>query len=179
MAARAVSLGDTGAAAPEKWEPGLGTGDAHVLFTVHTIGVDECTDAIETLRSCLDRHGLSVVSEQRGERLADRKEHFGYADGFGQPAVRGMGDPTFGEGSEGSFHHWHGLPVGEIFHGHVDADGYPAPGPAAPFNRNGTYKVWRKLHEDVATFRSWVGEQAEDAGCGRAAPSGQAHRPVA
>ena len=161
MAARAVSLGDTGAAAPEKWEPGLGTGDAHVLFTVHTIGVDECTDAIETLRSCLDRHGLSVISEQRGERLADRKEHFGYADGFGQPAVKGIGDPTFGEGSEGSFHHWHGLPVGEIFHGHVDADGYPAPGPAAPFNRNGTYKVWRKLHEDVATFRSWVGEQAK------------------
>ncbi len=72
-----------------------------------------------------------------------------------------MGDPAFGEGSEGSFHRWHGLPVGEIFHGHVDADGYPAPGPAAPFNRNGTYKVWRKLHEDVATFRSWVAEQAK------------------
>jgi Dyp-type peroxidase family len=71
-----------------------------------------------------------------------------------------MGDPAFGEGSEGSFHHWHGLPVGEIFHGHVDADGYPAPGPAPPFNRNGTYKVWRKLHEDVATFRSWVAGQA-------------------
>ena len=109
---------------------------------------------------CVERHGLSVVSEQRAERLPDRKEHFGYADGFGQPSVEGQGDPAFGEGSAGSFHHWHGLPIGEIFHGHVDADGYPSDGPGAPFDRNGTYKVWRKLHEDVATFRSWTAAQA-------------------
>ena len=36
------------------------------------------------------------------------------------------------------------------------------PGPRArgPFDRDGTFKVWRKLHEDVATFRTWTTEQA-------------------
>ena len=44
------------------------------------------------------------------ERLPDRKEHFGYADGVGQPALEGVGDPVFGEGDVGMFHHWHGAP---------------------------------------------------------------------
>ena len=34
MAARAELLGDRGPSAPEHWEPGLGTGEAHVLVTV-------------------------------------------------------------------------------------------------------------------------------------------------
>ena len=102
-----------------------------------------------------------MVTEQRGERLPDRQEHFGYADGVGQPSVSGNGDLAFGEGDVGMFQRWHGLPVGEIFHGRVDADGYPASGPAAPFHVDGTYKVWRKLHEDVATFRTWVADQAQ------------------
>ena len=35
MAARAERLGDRGPSAPEHWEPGLGTGEAHVLVTVY------------------------------------------------------------------------------------------------------------------------------------------------
>ena len=116
--------------------------------------------ALDRLHACLDAHGLRVVTEQRAERLPDRKEHFGYADGVGEPVLQGVGGSVFGEGHVGTFHHWHGLPIGELFHGHIDADGYPAPGPAAPFDRDGTFKVWRKLHEDVATFRTWTTEQA-------------------
>ena len=39
MAARAEFLGDVGDSAPEHWEPGLGTGEAHVLVTLY--GVDD------------------------------------------------------------------------------------------------------------------------------------------
>ena len=39
MAGRARQLGDRGPSAPEHWEAGLGTGEAHVLATVY--GVDE------------------------------------------------------------------------------------------------------------------------------------------
>ena len=39
MAARAHLLGDVGESAPEHWEAGLGTGEAHVLVTLY--GIDE------------------------------------------------------------------------------------------------------------------------------------------
>ncbi len=160
MAARASTLGDTGSSDPSQWEEGLGTGDAHVLFTIHATSAEHERIALDRLHACLDAHGLRVVTEQRAERLPDRKEHFGYADGVGEPVLQGVGGAVFGEGHVGTFHHWHGVPIGELFHGHIDADGYPAPGPAAPFDRDGTFKVWRKLHEDVATFRTWTTEQA-------------------
>ena len=37
MAARAHLLGDRGPAAPERWEAGLGTGEAHVLVSVWAV----------------------------------------------------------------------------------------------------------------------------------------------
>lgn len=160
MSARAELLGDTGRADPHEWDAGLGTGEAHILFTVNAIGDDECRAAVDELTASLARHGATVVCEQRGQRLPDRKEHFGYTDGVGQPSLTGTGDPVRGEGGLGTFHHWHGVPVGEMFHGHVDADGYPSPGPADPFGKGGIYKVWRKLHEDVPTFRRWIADQA-------------------
>ncbi len=160
MAARASILGDSGRSDPSRWEAGFGTGEIHMLCTTHGATSEALEASISRLRDCFDRHEMRVVTEQRGERLPDRQEHFGYADGVGQPSIAGVGDPAFGEGDVGMFRRWHGLPVGEIFHGHVDADGYPGSGPARPFHLDGTYKVWRKLHEDVATFRAWIAEQA-------------------
>ena len=160
MAARAAVLGDTGLSDPARWDAGFGTGEIHLLCTTHGTTSEALDASVSRLRACFDRHAMRVVTEQRGERLPDRLEHFGYADGVGQPSVAGVGDPAFGEGDVGMFRRWHGLPAGEIFHGHVDADGYPASGPARPFHLDGTFKVWRKLHEDVATFRTWIEEQA-------------------
>ena len=160
MAARAAILGDSGRSDPSQWEVGLGTGEIHMLCTTHGATSEALAASVSRLHACFDRHAIRVVTEHRGERLPDRQEHFGYVDGVGEPSIAGVGDPAFGEGDVGMFRRWHGLPVGEIFHGHVDADGYPAAGPARPFHLDGTYKVWRKLHEDVATFRAWVADQA-------------------
>jgi len=158
MAARATILGDVGRSAPERWDEALGTGAAHLLFTVNAVDERACEAAVRVLRQSLDRHGSTVLADQRGRRLPDRKEHFGYTDGVGQPSITGA---LGWRRAARRVHHWLGVPVGEIFHGYVDADGYPAPGPAAPFGTGGTFKVWRKLHEDVATFRRWIAEQAE------------------
>jgi Dyp-type peroxidase family len=160
MAARAETLGDTGRSDPNEWDAGLGTGQAHLLFTVNAVEDHACAAAVAELTTSLRRHGATVVCEQRGRRLPDRKEHFGYTDGVGQPSLVGTGDPSPGEGDLGTFRHWHGVPVGEMFHGHPDADGYPSPGPSEPFGTGGTYKVWRKLHEDVPAFRRWITEQS-------------------
>ena len=45
MAARAERLGDRGPSAPEHWEPGLGTGEAHVLVTVYAVDDERLDDA--------------------------------------------------------------------------------------------------------------------------------------
>ena len=41
MAARAEFLGDVGDSAPEHWEAGLGTGEAHVLVTLYAVDADD------------------------------------------------------------------------------------------------------------------------------------------
>ena len=65
MAARAATLGDTGKSDPSQWEEGLGTGDAHVLFTIHATSAEHERTALDSLHACLDAHGLRVVTEQR------------------------------------------------------------------------------------------------------------------
>ncbi len=160
MAARSSLLGDTGRSAPSTWEGGLGTGEAHILFTINAASARQLDDAVDQLVEICAANDVTVVSDQRGARLPDRKEHFGYTDGIGQPAVDGTDDPVKGEGDLTLLHQWRGLPVGEFFHGHIDGDGHPSPGPAPPFERDGTFKVWRKLHEDVPVFRQWVAAES-------------------
>jgi Dyp-type peroxidase family len=164
MAARADLLGDTGSCAPSTWEEGFGTGAAHVLVTTHALDPTALSERLDQLRVLAVAHGVGILSEHQGARLPDSKEHFGYVDGIGQPALANSGVPTYGEGDVGMFERWHNVPAGEIFHGHIDDDGYPSPAPPAPFGHNGTFVVWRKLQQDVARFRTWIHEQASSLG---------------
>ena len=160
MRHRAPILGDVDDAGPDRWDDGLGSDEVHLLYTVNAQDDDALARALDELRAAIDAHGAAIVCTHYGRRLPDRKEHFGYADGVGQPAIEGVGDPVRGQGDQISPRTWQGLPLGEIFHGFVDDDGDPAPGPSAPFDVGGTFKVWRKLYEDVAAFRTWVAQQA-------------------
>ena len=55
----------------------------------------------------------------------------------------------------------------------------PAPAPPAPFDRNASFMVWRKLHQDVAGFRAQLAEQAQRLRARRGARRGQAGRALA
>lgn len=164
MRHRAPLLGDVDDAHPDHWDDGLGSGAAHLLFTVNALDDERLSIAVGELEASIDACAATVVCTHLGRRLPDRKEHFGYADGVGQPAIEGVGDPVRGQGDQGVLRSWHGLPLGEIFHGFVDDNGDPSPGPAPPFHVGGTFKVWRKLYEDVASFRTWVAGQADALG---------------
>ena len=88
MAERAVRLGDTGANEPKRWESGLGTGDAHVLLTINAQEVEDHRRALGLMRKAMDdAGGLRIVYQQDTALLKGAREHFGYADGFAQPAV--------------------------------------------------------------------------------------------
>jgi Dyp-type peroxidase family len=161
MAARWEQVGDTGANAPSKWEEGFGTGEAHVLITMYAVDGDVRD---ERLRACQQRvhedSGLHIVGEpQRADGLDDAREHFGFADGFSQPAVAGSGRPAHGAGVRQRFRRWRHLRLGEFVLGHLDEDGV-VPGADAPMLRNGTFMVWRKLAQDVPLFHRWLRDLA-------------------
>jgi Dyp-type peroxidase family len=160
MAARADRLSDTGRHAPEHWEPGLGTGQAHVLVMLNAQDEAALEEALAELRAGL-REGLHVVHEQRAAALEGNREHFGFADGFAQPAIKGDGVIAMpGQGTPEKGGKWSELPLGEFVLGHDDADSGRAEAPAGPLGSNATYMVYRKLHQDVALFRRVLRELA-------------------
>jgi Dyp-type peroxidase family len=164
MAGRANELGDLGHNAPASWNEGLGTGRAHVLVTIKARN-DEALDAarIELLAELATTEVLSIVHESRAYQASNQREHFGFRDGFSQPAIEGAGsaNSTRGEGVPEK-NGWRPLSLGEFILGYADEETLSDPerrlpsAPSDPLGRNGTYMVWRKLHEDVALFRRTI-----------------------
>jgi Dyp-type peroxidase family len=161
MAARAARLGDRGPSAPEHWEAGLGTGEAHALVTVYAVDDARLDAARESLRG-VGAGAVTVVHEQRAAALAGGRDHFGFFDGIAQPDVQGSGvAPRPGDGQPDGAGRWRAVRTGEFLHGYEDEDGGLPEAPAAPFDRNGTFMVYRKLHMDVPAFRRFLAAQGE------------------
>lgn len=152
-------LDDTGPSAPANWDDGLGTDRGHVLVIIN--GRKGCGSefAAETaaVLAMAQRHGLALVHRQDAKALEHRREHFGWADGFSQPAVEGTSKPTDrprdGDGTPGKGGSWRDLKAGEFLHGYPDEDGQTTAGPAAGLLRNATFMVYRKLYQDIVAFR--------------------------
>jgi Dyp-type peroxidase family len=161
MAARADALGDRGPSAPEEWEEGLGTGDAHVLVTVWAVDNAHLDAVREELRDVGATAGATtVINETRAEALDQGRDHFGFFDGIAQPAVEGTGVAGRpGDGQPDGAGGWRDVATGEFLLGYVDEDGGLPDAPAAPFDRNGTFMVYRKLHTHTAAFRRVLEEQ--------------------
>ena len=184
MAARAPVLGDEGRSAPDRWEDGLRDGEIEVLLTVHGRDRAALDAAAGALRARLDApgSGLEHTHEQPAGVLPFGREHFGFSDGFAQPAVEGDGQPAVpGRGiperwwpwqrasadrprSRRGRIAWRSLHAGEFVLGYDDEDGTRPPAPAGPWGRNGTFMVWRKLAQDVAAFRAFTGGWAQRLG---------------
>ncbi|MGV9345891.1 Dyp-type peroxidase [Streptomyces spiralis] len=150
MAARAGALGDVGDSAPEHWEAPLGTPDVHVVITAIAPDSPRLQAAIERARPAYDRlPGITAVWRQDCYALPTETEHFGYRDGVSHPAVEGSG-------IAGSNRLEVPLKAGEFVLGYPDElGGAQTPQPAALW-RNGSYAVFRKLHQDVARFRRYL-----------------------
>lgn len=163
MAARSNLLGDFGDSAPANWEGGLGTPDIHALVMIsakHT----EALDAHDArLRAGLDQNGgLNVVYDDAGAALPNGVEHFGYADGFAQPSIEGSGIAvTAGQGAPSGNGEWRPIRAGEFILGYSDEEGVlpPAPSPVE-LSANGSFMVYRKLRQDVTTFRERLAQSA-------------------
>ncbi len=163
---RAELLGDHGESAPPLWEPGLQ--QPHVLVTVMA---QDKNVRRRRERLLVDRikatEGLSVAHVERAallrhpddDRLYER-EHFGFADGFSQPSIRGNSGPYRRKGM-GTPHvfWWRSIAPGEFVLGYRGDDGDPPTAPVGPFGHSSSFAVVRKLYQNVPLFRRYLREQ--------------------
>jgi Dyp-type peroxidase family len=168
MAARSRSLGDVGPSDPRSWEPGLREKELHVLVVIQAASVPLLRARLYQLRGRAAAYpGVQIRGVHEGHLLNSpggwAREHFGFRDGFSQPAVRGAPgrrDPGQGVPIPMMDGGWRPLEPGEFILGYRDEDGVLPDAPAPPFARNGTFMVYRKLAQDVSAFRRLLREAA-------------------
>jgi Dyp-type peroxidase family len=151
MAARAKVLGDDNESSPENWEKPLGLSDVHVVLTALSPDTEHLETAFERARQAYQKlPGISAIWRQDCHVLPNEKEAFGFKDGISHPAIEGSGIP-------GTNPHEHPLKPGEFILGYPDEMG-EAPSIPQPeiLGRNGSYVVFRKLHQRVAAFRRYL-----------------------
>ncbi|MFD1937039.1 Dyp-type peroxidase [Nonomuraea mangrovi] len=150
MAARASALGDTGESSPENWESPLGTSDVHVVLVALAPDSAQLEAAVDRARPAYEAlPGVTAIWRQNCHALPTETEPFGYRDGISHPAVEGSG-------IAGSNPLETPLKAGEFVLGYPDElGGIQTPQPDV-LGRNGTYVVFRKLHQRVALFRRYL-----------------------
>jgi Dyp-type peroxidase family len=151
MAARAKRLGDNGESSPEHWEKPLGSADVHVVMTAVSADTKHLEAALERARKTYQElSGVTAIWRQDCHILPNEKEAFGFRDGVSHPAIEGSGVP-------GSNPNERPLKAGEFVLGYPDemSDNPSMPQPEI-LGRNGSYVVFRKLHQRVAAFRQYL-----------------------
>jgi Dyp-type peroxidase family len=158
MAARARQLGDAGESDPANWEKPLGSPEVHVIITALSPDRDHLEAALVRAREAYrETSGIAAIWRQDCHALPNEKEAFGYRDGISHPAIEGSGIP-------GTNPNERPLKPGEFVLGYPDemseASAIPQP---EILGRNGSYVVFRKLHQRVAAFRQYLKSRASDA----------------
>ena len=169
--------------------PKTAPGDEVNLLEKHTAWL--CGLCAENHVTLLKGHGPGnadwqdaafILKEVQGKILPVGKEHFGFSDGFGDPVFEGQYPADFeagrvrGGGKIMPDQSWKPLATGEFLLGHPDeAQEVPGAGMPISFSRNGTFMVWRKLHENVGAFDAYFDKTAEAFAAFRQIPRGEAH----
>ena len=151
MAARAGILGDAGESSPEHWEKPLGSADVHVVLTALAPDTERLEAALTRARGQYQNiSGITAIWTQNCHSLPNEREAFGFKDGISHPAIEGSGIPDTNP-------HEQPLKPGEFVLGYPDEMGGipPIPKPDV-LGRNGSYVVFRKLHQRVAAFRQYL-----------------------
>jgi deferrochelatase/peroxidase EfeB len=159
MAARAVTLGTTGANHPKHWVGNLACPLLHaivVLFARDIAERERCRIEHEKFLSrCAEVEVLSSLDLAAIPPFNYAHEHFGYRDRLSAPVIEGTGEtPTPGSGPP--------VKAGEFFLGYVDeTDAQPALPQPEVLSRNGSYLAYLQLEEHVGAFRDFLRQHGE------------------
>lgn len=185
MAKRKDILGDDGPSDPEKWDP-IWKERVHIWMSINAQNTEALIERYNWVVQQVEASGggVTLLTGHRGDAGEDDlpyqeasvlydeagnptpKEHFGYTDGIGDPVFEGqtnLSARVLGRGKLMRDGSWAPLATGEFLLGHVDeAMEYPKTSPSPMLlARNGTYMVYRKLHENVGTFNRFLDEQSK------------------
>lgn len=169
MKARAGILCDTGKNSSEHWDPIWREERVHIWIGVYAKSAEILETRCRQINQLVASSGaVKVVGAQDAGAIVfngkpSSKEHFGYTDGFGNPDFLGVKrDTQPGQGKLMPDGTWAPLATGELLLGYADEAGElpPAPVPHLLAN-NGTFMVYRKLHQNVATFRLYLEEKGK------------------
>jgi Dyp-type peroxidase family len=151
MAARAAQLGDVGESAPENWEQPFGSGDVHVGLTALSPDAAQLERVLERARAAQEElDGVTAIWRLDCHALPTDQEAFGFRDGISHPAIEGSGIP-------GSNPSERPIKAGEFLLGYRnERDELPSMPRPEVLGKNGTYAVFRKLHQRVAAFRQYL-----------------------
>lgn len=188
MKKRKDILGDDEASAPEYWD-NIWQGDGvHIWISINGKSEEDIEKRYQEICAFVSKSnkGIEQLSGHRGANSAtdlpyqtasalykdgipQPKEHFGYRDGISDPyfvasggnpnRVVGGGKPTRGDPTtkEG----WEPLETGEFILGHRDESFETPVAPQPPLLAfNGTFMVYRKLHENVGSFNHYLTKTA-------------------
>jgi Dyp-type peroxidase family len=174
MKSRAAILGDTGLNSPERWDELWRENRVHAWVAINGQSIAAIEASSASLRSLIEETAGAVeLGSQDAAAIMDAgkattREHFGFTDGFGNPDYLGVERSTQpGQGKLMPDGTWAPLATGELLLGYADEAGEL---PVAPIPHilatNGTFMVYRKLHQNVGTFRAYLKEQSERYGGG-------------
>jgi Dyp-type peroxidase family len=112
---------------------------------------EQLEESLQRARKVYEKmRGVTAIWRQDCHALPGDKEAFGFRDGIGHPAIEGSGIP-------GTNPNERPLKAGEFVLGYPDemSDHPTIPQPDV-LGRNGSYVVFRKLHQRVAAFRQYL-----------------------
>lgn len=190
MKARATILGDDRGSSPEHWDPVWHRDkDVHMFLSINAQTLDARAERYHRIQTLL-AESLGRVKQLSGHRsdTADDleyqdacaifennspspKEHFGYTDGISDPYFKGCGSNPINVigGGKPTRHNpktkagWKPLETGEFILGYPD-ETKELPAAPAPkiLSMNGTFMVYRKLHQNVGSYNQYIEDVGAD-----------------
>jgi deferrochelatase/peroxidase EfeB len=166
---RARKMRDVDESDPEVWAWGYGATQVHLVLMLYAASESELGSLVDAQRVACSEGGLTEVFGPSGDELgvtrplADRREHFGFADGIVQPRFRdeppGMRSRPVRDADL--------VETGELLLGYPNEANILPRSPTlsaaakartgfervdGDFGKNGSYLVFRQLEQDVGGF---------------------------
>jgi deferrochelatase/peroxidase EfeB len=156
-AERAALVGDTGPSGPENWVGGFGTGNDHLLMTLHAMSPEAITTYSGRLSALFDEgnafqelshhDGMALMEMQGGKLVPTTKVHFGYTDGISMTTIRG-GPERYKPDHQQPCEPW-------LFVLLDEAENYFVPEPPE-LGLNGSFAVFKMIRTDVVPFENFL-----------------------
>ena len=157
-AKRAERVGDTGDSGAAHWVGGFGTGNDHVMVTLHALRLDAMESYSGRLRALFQEgrafeqlwqvDGAAMIEIHDGKPVPVPKVHFGYTDGITiTPRIRGGPEPVAPDHQQ-PCEPW-------LFILSEDAQNYHLPDPSEVW-RNGSFGVFKMVEQDVVGFENFL-----------------------